>query len=61
MIQYLILKGIERGPVRHEPGDLVTSAQLRGWGIPNLIAIGALEKADSVLDLADVLAEDEEE
>ena len=61
MIEYIILKGVERRGTRFEPGTVVSSNQLRGWGIPNLIAIGALERLEGALGLADSVTDDEEE
>jgi len=64
MAKYLVKIGIEREGVRYEPGDVVTSDDLRGWGIRNFLAIDAIEQVDEdTVDTFDVAVtlDDEEE
>ena len=44
MKKYKVLRGTERGKVRFEAGEVVTATQLKGFGIPALIAKGAIEE-----------------
>ncbi|MFQ5433843.1 MAG: hypothetical protein ACE5FD_03115 [Anaerolineae bacterium] len=42
--KFRFLRGTEKGEVRYEVGDVVTSVDLHGWPVKALIAKGALEE-----------------
>ncbi len=41
--KYIVLRGVQKGNRRYEPGEVVSSNQLKGWGISALIKKGAIE------------------
>ena len=45
--KYLVLRGVQKGNRRYEAGEVVTSNQLKGWGIAALIKKGAIEPKEA--------------
>ena len=43
--KYKVIRGIQRDGIwRHEPGDVVTAAKLKGADIEHWLAVGVLEE-----------------